>query len=416
MKIIKKAIIILIVGMLVMTSMIGSVSGSSEVEKTTPTLTRGEVLYVGGSGPGNYSSITSALQNASENDTIYVFSGIYSEDRLLISISVSLIGQSNVTTIIDNSIFVFNTTNILLTGFCFQNFSGITIGSLFGNNVSCNTITNTIFTNVSLGLEIVNSCSNTIRNNRFDECGIFLVPFTIDDFTNTILNNIVNGKPLVYLEDATDQHISDAGQIILLRCRNITISQTSFGIGTSLLEFIQTTNTKMRNNDFKNTILYMINSSENTIADNRFYTPADELQSNGLLLFDQSNNNEITNNVFSHHSMIAISMSSDNSFDHNDFYGFLHLRPMVIFMDADNTWQRNFWMRPRILPKLIAGFNYSTQYYNVTKSFDIDWRPTLLPNNPTPNWTHNEILIPQKVEHPWITFEWLLQKNPMILR
>ena len=417
----KKAIVFILVSMLMMSSIIGFVSGTTALKKISPTLVRGETLYVGGSGPENYSSITAALQNASDNDTIYVYSGIYSEDIVDINISVSLIGQSNITTIIDHSIFIFNTQNIFLTKFCFQNFSQIVIASQDGNNVSHNTVTNAIFINITSGITIGNSSYNTIINNQFNECGIFLSPsidlfptFTeIDDITNTILNNTVNGKPLIYLEDVNDRSISDAGEIILLRCMNITISQISFGIGLSLVEFIKTTNTKVTNNDLKNTILFLINSSENTIADNRFYTPFDEYQANGLIFFDHCHDNEITYNFFSYQSLIAIVMSSNNSFTHNDFYRSTHFQPFITFVNADNTWQRNFWMRPRILPKLIFGFNYIPSYSKKTRtSLDVDWRPTLFPNNPLPDWKPNEVIFQQKMQHPWIQFDWILHKNP----
>jgi len=399
------------------------IQSTAQYLEKQPQTTRGNWLYVGGNGPGNYSNITAALHNASDDDTIYVYSGIYTEGVLSINISVSLIGQSNISTIINHSTFIFNTTNIFLTDFCFQNFSQIYIYSQYDNNVSHNAVTNTIFTNMSSGIMIANSSYNSIINNHFDQCGIFLAPFLnpfiffteTDDFTNTILNNTVNGKPLVYLEDANDRNISDAGEIILLRCMNITISQTSFGIGTTLLEFVKTTNTKIIHNDFKNTILYLIRSSENTIAENRFYTPSDEFQANGLLLIDQCSNNDITNNVFSKQSLIAIFMSSNNSFKHNDFYVHRFSQPIITFVNADNTWQRNFWMRPRILPKLIFGYKYTVPYSNLTqRSLDIDWRPTLKPNNPIPNWTHNEMFIQQKMQDPWIQFDWILHKNPVI--
>jgi len=37
------------------------------------------ILYVGGSGPGNYSKIQDAIDNASEGDTIFVYNGTYNE-------------------------------------------------------------------------------------------------------------------------------------------------------------------------------------------------------------------------------------------------------------------------------------------------------------------------------------------------
>jgi pectin methylesterase-like acyl-CoA thioesterase len=45
-----------------------------EVQAAT---TAGTWVYVGGSGPGNYTSIQDALDNASTTDTIFVYSGTY---------------------------------------------------------------------------------------------------------------------------------------------------------------------------------------------------------------------------------------------------------------------------------------------------------------------------------------------------
>ncbi|RLF47412.1 MAG: hypothetical protein DRN10_03875, partial [Thermoplasmata archaeon] len=41
--------------------------------------TNGNILYVGGSGPNNYTSITEALGDASNGDTIFVYPGTYHE-------------------------------------------------------------------------------------------------------------------------------------------------------------------------------------------------------------------------------------------------------------------------------------------------------------------------------------------------
>ena len=60
----------------------------------------GNTLYVGGSGPGNYSSIQNAIDDATTNDIVFVFSGIYQEN-VIVSKSISLIGENEQTTIID---------------------------------------------------------------------------------------------------------------------------------------------------------------------------------------------------------------------------------------------------------------------------------------------------------------------------
>ncbi|MHA2367036.1 MAG: hypothetical protein ACXAC7_23995, partial [Candidatus Hodarchaeales archaeon] len=61
---------------------------------------RGDTLYVGGSGPDNYSSIQGAVNAAQDGDTIFVYSGVYFEN-VLIPKTVTLIGEDKETTIID---------------------------------------------------------------------------------------------------------------------------------------------------------------------------------------------------------------------------------------------------------------------------------------------------------------------------
>lgn len=40
----------------------------------------GDTLYVGGDGPGNYSTIQAAIDNASGGDSVFVYKGIYHEN------------------------------------------------------------------------------------------------------------------------------------------------------------------------------------------------------------------------------------------------------------------------------------------------------------------------------------------------
>jgi len=62
----------------------------------------GKTFYVGGTGPGNYSYIQNALNDANDSDTIFVYSGTYNEG-LVIRKSVHLIGQNRHNTIIDGT-------------------------------------------------------------------------------------------------------------------------------------------------------------------------------------------------------------------------------------------------------------------------------------------------------------------------
>jgi len=52
----------------------------------------GRTLYVGGSGPNNYTKIQDAINNASDGDTIIVYPGIYKES-IIINKNLSLLGK-----------------------------------------------------------------------------------------------------------------------------------------------------------------------------------------------------------------------------------------------------------------------------------------------------------------------------------
>ena len=47
------------------------------IEQSSMYTRNGKTLYVGGSGPGNYTKIQDAINNAIDGDTIYVYSGTY---------------------------------------------------------------------------------------------------------------------------------------------------------------------------------------------------------------------------------------------------------------------------------------------------------------------------------------------------
>jgi parallel beta-helix repeat protein len=92
---------------------------------------RNNILYVGGTGEGNYTRIQDAIENASNGDTVFVFNeGSPYYEEVKIDRTINLIGEDKNTTIIDAN-FSFNPINItadgsLVSGFTVKNckFSG----------------------------------------------------------------------------------------------------------------------------------------------------------------------------------------------------------------------------------------------------------------------------------------------------
>jgi len=91
-------------------------------------MTRGNTLYVGGSGPGNYSKIQDAIDNASKGDTVYVYhdSSPYRE-FIIIQTTINLIGENKYTTVIEGfnnirqHLIQINADGVRLHGFTVKN-------------------------------------------------------------------------------------------------------------------------------------------------------------------------------------------------------------------------------------------------------------------------------------------------------
>jgi nitrous oxidase accessory protein NosD len=132
------------------------------------------ILYVGGSGPGNYSSIQSAINASSNGSTIYVYSGTYLES-ISINKSINLMGENTNTTVIEG-FQSFIVVEIPLNGVSIQGFtikggqymigdtSNIGIQILSNNNI----VNNNNIQNLDIGIKIINSSSNnSIYHNNF---------------------------------------------------------------------------------------------------------------------------------------------------------------------------------------------------------------------------------------------------------
>jgi parallel beta-helix repeat protein len=176
-KYIKRNIVLLTTIIFFISTLIPIASGSNKisiVEKSSINIqNKGETLYVGGSGPGNYSSIQDAINDAQAGDTIFVYSGTYFE-HILIDKSIALIGGDKETTIIDGG----------LTDNCIE----ITADSVIVDSF-------TIRKGV-LGFNILQSSGQELKNNliRNNWGGINLYQVTDSKFTdNSITDSFFEG-------------------------------------------------------------------------------------------------------------------------------------------------------------------------------------------------------------------------------
>ena len=349
---------------------------SDNLEQSS-TLGRGKTLYVGGSGPDNYTRIKDAIRDAVDGDTVFVYddSAPYYETAITISKSINLIGENRETTIIDGkkenwgidvgadgvtiSGFTilkgaggfnpFNNGGIMITSSDNNIISGnIILDSAYGiviyGSANYNTISdNIIESNGDWGLYVQKSNNNVISMNTFsdNDCGLALENsknnevsdnifvneglWIYNSYQNTVFGNLVNGKPLIYLEDESDIVIDDedAGQVILVNCDNITVQNNDLSNTTVGLSLDDTHNCLILGNTINSDKwggIWLKDSSNNNISMNVI----SDTDINGGILLDNSYDNNIMSNtitfskrfgiylVYSEENIISMNTFSDN--------------------------------------------------------------------------------------------------------
>jgi len=78
---------------------------------------RGTVLFVGGSGPGNYTKIQDAINDSQDGDTVYVYDALSPyHEHLVITKSIALLGENKATTEINGSALDTSLDTVNITG------------------------------------------------------------------------------------------------------------------------------------------------------------------------------------------------------------------------------------------------------------------------------------------------------------
>lgn len=299
----KKGIIyVLLCTLVIVTAVPISVHGTS---KMTSSLITGNTLYVGGSGPNNYTRIQDAIDNASDGDTVFVFddSSPYQEN-IVVDKSLTLLGENETTTIIEggnlSDCVVLHAAGVTLQGFTLRHASGKDYGVRIGS--SNNVIRGNIITNNMIGIYLRGVNSNFIDDNK-------------------ITQNSYGG---IYQYNCNDTTISN----------NTITGATHYG---GICIFYES---------------YRALINYNTISDNI----------NGINI-GQSNENTITRNTIVENRVgVGLDMSSKNLISQNNIQK--NAKPVILnglsWHLAKERWYRNtfdgnYWGRPIVLIKPILG-------------------------------------------------------------
>ncbi|MBE3137480.1 MAG: right-handed parallel beta-helix repeat-containing protein [Thermoplasmata archaeon] len=401
----------------------------------------GNWLYVGGSGPGNYSTIQDAVDASSDGDTVFVYddSSPYYEN-IVINKKINLIGEDKYTTIIkrfeQNFVIAIITVDLVtVSGFTItsskqDNYTGIQIcssfhtisGNIFERNemgivmfTSCYStkIYNNIFQNNTIGIDIKGSSFNDIFNNSFLSNWIGIV--VREGIGNTIANNtFIKREVGIHLGGNSNKIIdnvilSQQWGIEISNCSDNEIRSNNFSLNYYGIVIESNADNNTIQDNFLNHNLRNIKIlsdcdynllEKNTILNSSHYGMQvsgsyNEIQCNlikdnynvGIEISGSNNNisyNTIENNI---KGVVLLQDSRYNKITFNNFiknngfftYSFLQRR-------SHNVWDSNYWSSHIGKVKIIIGVTKIVLYYGYEKSFTIclirlnfDWHPAKEP-------------------------------------
>ena len=304
----------------------------------------GRTLYVGGSGPNNYSKIQDAINDASDGDTVFVYddSSPYYEN-LVIDKSIKLIGENKETTIIDGmkkgSVVRIVHNNVVIKNFTIRNSSeGIwEAAGIFVDNSQSNVISDNVILANNWGIFLNRSNKNIISGNL-----------------------ILDGWGSIFLDRSNQNIISD----------NLITNEWGCPVGMGILLEESNFNKITRNN---------ISYSEV-----------------GICILDRSKKNVISYNIVKEScDGIHICGGKENLIFYNDlinnerngfFVNWIVLRvgvkPVFSFF---NIWLRNYWDDwHSIAPRPIFGVVTVVLGYYIIPSIpwlNFDWMPRSSPQS-----------------------------------
>ena len=318
-------------------------------QNTEKQSSRGNWLYVGGSGPGNYTSIQAAVNASTDGDTIFVYhnSSPYHE-TLIVKTSITLTGENKESTIIDGGglrapVVTIYADHVVLSSFTIQNATLLNPGIFLQANDSIVT-DNILQYNGYCGVEINFSDRNVIQGN-------YVLNNGKEGITCTGSANMITENEVISNNEAG---ISFSGAF-----------QTNISYNTVVdhvcgIEFYELNN---NNNVYKNTItLNQIGveidlSSKNTVLRNNF--------------INDTLNAQFKRSLYSEIILKQVSLQVRN------YRVLKNYQPI-----GRNIWDGNYWGHSRILPYPIigrCGYLFTHPILGVDNRIAFDWHPAQEP-------------------------------------
>jgi nitrous oxidase accessory protein len=319
-------------------------------------ISRGKILYVGGSGPNNYTEIQAAIDNASIGDTVFVYndSSPYYEN-VKVNKSINLLGEDKNTTIIDGSnnndnVISISEDNVQIREFLIRNSGTTSMYSGIWIKANDAIMDSNIITSNEAGINTKHSNNTIISNNYFSNnwCGI------LQEYSNnsTIIqniclnntygvNNVKSNNSIVSFNNISNDYIGisiyDNSNYNILKNNKINSNGDT---GIEVMDY-STNNIIIANNITFNYIagIHFYQSSNNTVKGNKIVSNHD-----GISLTYSKINTILDNTITSNNNGILLrSHSTNNSIYHNNFIN----NNQNAYDECDNIWddgkKGNYW-------------------------------------------------------------------------
>jgi parallel beta-helix repeat protein len=180
------------------------------------------------------------------------------------------------------------------------------------NNIVSN---NTLEANFRHGVMLDESSNNKVVRNVFFRDGLGVS----NSYENVVKDNIVNGKPLVYLEGLSDHVVQQAGQVILINCSRIKVENLNLSFTSVAILLSHTNDTEISANNITETSwagIWLEDSYYNRIHWNSIANNS----GNGVSLKNASYNIVFRNKIIqnSHFGIQLLGFSNQNVITEND--------------------------------------------------------------------------------------------------
>jgi len=302
------------------TSIIPSLA--QNIEKPLPT-SRGNWLYVGGSGPGNYSKIQDAINASSDGDTVSVYddSSPYYE-HVVINKTIYLSGENKNTTIIEGNetgdVITITANDVTIQAFTVIN-SGDDWPQCAGIQIQADNalLSDLTFQHTQAGVILTESENCLIKECTFmyNDIGVFLENSSTSNLItdNTMISSsfdyqiAIRSCPYNTVEGNTITNTDNFGIYVYdsigTRLRNNTVTGCEEGI-----VFVESNNSEITDNILQDNAIYGISMGTCTgciVSDNTF-------SNDGLFLY-QCFSNTVTGNIVNGAPLIYLEGESDQT-------------------------------------------------------------------------------------------------------